>query len=482
MFYEDTQSLEENRICFNCIGETYLSNEVAKSGKKAKCDYCGSTDRTLSIKELSDKIETAFETHYSRTQRDPDGLQWAMMKDPEIPYDWAREGDPSDIAIMNAADIPSQAASDVQAILSSEHYDYDELESEFSDETHYEEIMPDDHEWERGWQDFQTSIKSEARFFSTVAQAQLDRLFANINAITTKQNTSLIVEAGPETELSFLYRARVFQSEDPLKSAMMRPDLELSAPPSHYASAGRMNAKGISVFYGATGVDTALAEVRPPVGSKVALARFKIIRPLRLLNLTLLSDVHVSGSIFDPEYAMRLGHKTFLRKLAGRMSRPVMPDDQDSEYLPTQAIADYLAANTALNIDGIIFPSAQTQTEGLNVVLFHKAARCNTITLPDGTELSADTWHMDDEGGAPDYRVFEEVPPEKEDQKGVGDKAKDTLPQFLHYLDDPDDDEREAALDIDLSSVRVHHVQAITIETCKFKVDRMRWTKNDDDF
>ena len=242
-----------------------------------------------------------------------------------------------------------------------------------------------------------------------------------------------------------------------------------------------MNAKGISVFYGATGGDTALAEVRPPVGSKVALARFKIIRPLRLLKLTLLSDVHVNGSIFDPEYAMRLGHKTFLRKLAGRMSRPVMPDDQDGEYLPTQAIADYLAANTALNIDGIIFPSAQTQTDDLNVVLFHKAARCNTITLPDGAELSAFTWQMDDEGGYPDYRVHVEVPPEKADEKVTGDKAKSALPQILHYLDDdPDNDEREAALEIDLPSMRVHHVQAIAIRTFSVEVDRERCSKNDD--
>ena len=43
-----------------------------------------------------------------------------------------------------------------------------------------------------------------------------------------------------------------------------------------------MNAKGISTFYGATNEDIALAEVRPPVGSQVAIARFDIIRPLLL--------------------------------------------------------------------------------------------------------------------------------------------------------------------------------------------------------
>ena len=39
-----------------------------------------------------------------------------------------------------------------------------------------------------------------------------------------------------------------------------------------------MNAQGIAVFYGAGDVETALAEVRPPVGSRVVTAEFEIIR------------------------------------------------------------------------------------------------------------------------------------------------------------------------------------------------------------
>ena len=32
----------------------------------------------------------------------------------------------------------------------------------------------------------------------------------------------------------------------------------------------------------------------------------------------------------------------FLRSLSGRITRPVMPDDEPFEYLATQAIADFL--------------------------------------------------------------------------------------------------------------------------------------------
>lgn len=39
-----------------------------------------------------------------------------------------------------------------------------------------------------------------------------------------------------------------------------------------------MNARGVSVFYGANDPTAAIAEVRPPVGSQVAVAQFEIIR------------------------------------------------------------------------------------------------------------------------------------------------------------------------------------------------------------
>jgi hypothetical protein len=65
----------------------------------------------------------------------------------------------------------------------------------------------------------------------------------------------------------------------------------------------------------------------------------------------------------------------FLRSLSDRMARPVIPDDQDFEYLPTQAATDFLASNTTVPLDGIVFPSVQVDGKGRNVILFHKASR-----------------------------------------------------------------------------------------------------------
>jgi len=62
---------------------------------------------------------------------------------------------------------------------------------------------------------------------------------------------------------------------------MERPDIEIGPPPPARAMAGRMNARGIAVFYGALDAATAVAEVRPPSGSKVLVGRFEILRTSR---------------------------------------------------------------------------------------------------------------------------------------------------------------------------------------------------------
>jgi len=481
MAHLPVEKLKEKIICADCVSEEYLSAEIARDGTERVCDYCGESAQSYTLEELARRIGQAFDEHFTRTRSEPDGFEWAMQKDPELNYSWEREGEQTIYAIMNAADISEDAAGDIQTILADECGDLemDQMgeEAPFAEDAHYEEIMPGDEEWQEGWRLFERTIKSEARFFSRTAAAQLSALFDDIDQLRTRANEALVVGAGPGTELRELYRARTFQSEDRLRAALMRPDRELGAPPPSIAAAGRMNAKGISTFYGATEPHIALAEVRPAVGSQVAITRFEIVRPLCLLDLNRLEQLSENGSIFDPGYARRLGRMMFLRKLTGRLSRPVMPDDQENEYLPTQAIADYLATEGKVPLDGIIFPSVQAGNEGVNVVLFQKASRTEEFKIPQGTVLSADTWSDTADGPERDYIVIEEVPPEQEKSAA------------LSFCDPPaidwtewsgSDDDRRITLKVDLASIKVHIVEAVEFKTTEHTVKRHRWAKVDE--
>ena len=78
-------------------------------------------------------------------------------------------------------------------------------------------------------------------------------------------------------------------------------------------------------------------------------------------------------------------------RMSDRITRPVMPNDEPSDYLITQAIADYLAGQAGL--DGILYPSAQVANakKSKNIALFHPSSRVEPLELPPGTELSART-------------------------------------------------------------------------------------------
>ena len=486
MSIEDSEELEDKRVCCNCVGEHYLCALIEDTGLKGQCGYCGRAGATIPLEELAGHVESAFEEHYSRTATEPDPLEYTMMK--ECGFDWEREGDPTLDAISNAIEDDGAVAQDVQVFLEEKHYDIDLAqmmeESEFDSEVHYEKIMPGDGRWQAKWNSFERTIKAEARFFNRVGAEQLSELFDNIDGMRTNQGKPLIIDAGPNADLQHLYRARVFQDDEQLEAAMKHPDKELSSPPSRFARSGRMNADGISVFYGATSINTALTEVRPPVGSKVATARFEIIRDIRLLDLTSLQKVRETGSIFDPSYAYRLGRMMFLQKLTDRICRAVMPNDEKTEYLPTQAIADYLATAGKVPLDGILFPSAQDTRDELNVVLFHKAAKCKEIDVPKGTEFYVSTYtedeDMEDEDGfQPSYSVTEEIPPEKEPSK---DNASLDFSDILNLpplsnFNELYFDGREETLSIDLESMKVHVVEAVKIYASEYEVSRDRRTK-----
>lgn len=301
-------------------------------------------------------------------------------------------------------------------------------------------------------------------------------VFGCIDQLDTIDGHPLIVEAGPGRTIHELYRARVFQSDDKSADALGRPDLRLGSPPWEHATAGRMNARGISVFYAARQDKVAIAEVRPPVGSRVAVARLDIIRPVRLLDLTAFAKVHETGSIFDPSFGRTLERAYFLRSLVKRMIRPVMPDDEVFDYLATQAVADFLASENNPTVDGIIFPSAQV-FDGHNIVLFHKAAGVLPLELPKGTKISVSLADGTEEGYEPNYYVSEKVPaaPTKSDNPENQDMVWPS-PFSTTPFGETVNSSEVATLRVDPGSIMVHHVNWVEYNCTPFQVTRHRFS------
>ncbi len=390
MGYAEAREAEDKRLCAACVADDHLKALMAADGVQASCDYCQQDEPTLTISEIADRVEAIFDAHFVRSSSQPDAFQAAMLMDRESDYEWERSGEPVADVIAEILRAEPEPADDVQAVLDDRHSEWDDQdETEFHADSRYVEKRIDDSEWQLAWDRFETELKTETRLLTRTGLTRLEAVFGGLEDLRTWRNGALIVEAGPGTPYATAYRARAFQSEDKLEEALVRPDLHLGPPPQRLAAAGRMNFQNIAAFYGATDVETALAEVRPPVGSNVAVVQFEIARPLRLLDLTAVTATAAHGSYFDPGYVEFSRRVKFLKRLAERMTLPVMPDDVLSEYLPTQTIANYLEHILEPPLDGIVFPSSQIETSsGLNIVLFRKAARVESLEPKDGIELT----------------------------------------------------------------------------------------------
>lgn len=323
------------------------------------------------------------------------------------------------------------------------------------------------------WRKFENLLKTEARFFSRTMAKRLASIFDGIDELQTRDGRPLVVDAGPDTDFHALYRARVFQSNDKLEAALDRPDIHLGPPLAPWAAAGRINARGISVFYGANNQRTAIAELRPSVGSLVAVAQFKIIRKLRLLDLTALGDVPVTASIADFGLAGRKETALFLRSLNERITRPAMPDGEPFEYLATQAIADFLATEASVSMDGIVFPSVQAAGDALNVVLFRKAARVAAMNVPEGAGFGASTGRWAEDGWVDDYEVVEKVSPLHENRRATGYSTFGAIAEVMPP-DPRDSSWRCVSLRVVPETMEVHRIKRVEFATEEFTVKRQR--------
>jgi hypothetical protein len=135
-------------------------------------------------------------------------------------------------------------------------------------------------------------------------------------------------------------------------------------PRPHRAREGRANPKGISYFYAATHEKTAIAEVRPWIGSYVSVAQFKLTRAIRVVDCVSKGrDQNIIYGESEPEPAER--EREVWKDIDRAFSRPVTPGEDTADYAPTQVLAEFFRQN---GLDGVGYGSSLGP--GHNVVLF----------------------------------------------------------------------------------------------------------------
>ncbi|MCL1633066.1 RES domain-containing protein [Luteimonas sp. SX5] len=451
----------DSRICGDCISDAFLKAEIAKSARDdEECSYCSKIKPTIEMNDLAERVDNVISLFFESTTGDE--LPWA---------NYEPTGNPLDEVVGELLGAEEDVVNDVVELLSEGWFDRDSLEKKYGDDPHFVENTRFEQPLSEAWRKMEHSLKTAARHIDPKATVLLESVFGQVVEDRTYTEKPVIVEVGPGTEIEHLFRARVFQTEDALEKALSHPERHIGPPPSEIAVAGRMNARGISVFYGATDQQIAIAEVRPPVGSYAAMGKFQITRKLRLLDLYELNAVVVDPrmSMFDPSCASAMTRSQFLGTLAEKLVMPVMPELQDRDYLITQVIADFLATHPTLELDGILFPSAQhaltkRNIPGRNVILFNKASKV-AYSDHDFGNTRANLWDVDDDGARFQPMIWTEQDTE----------PKPPRPPFLIPAD-----RIEPTLELDRESLEIFEIKAIQYGTFSHAVEHKVVSKRDD--
>ena len=164
-------------------------------------------------------------------------------------------------------------------------------------------------------------------------------------------NTVLATNRNRDTEIakeSIWWRAqlgvdyRTFQDiEEPVGF-----EEERMRPLRNQAREGRANSAGIPVLYLASELDTSIAEVRPWIGSRISVARFRVLRDLKTIDLS----VKHGKTVLDFLSPMQLMGKANIdaetredvvwSRIDNAFSEPVSQDESSADYVPTQILSE----------------------------------------------------------------------------------------------------------------------------------------------
>jgi hypothetical protein len=348
--------------CEQCFADDLLKERIQHDGAEGDCEVCGSASVScIEASELSPDFEglvdlyepIEYGTHFHK-EFGPDAWEISDTLPTCIEQDgWGVFSD--DLSDSQRCDLLDE----IRQI--SRHHDSDDTPSGEAVWT-----SPEHRFWhvseEEVWQGFCDHIKYRRRFIHGDAYTDL------FVSSPSEWLPSFLREVEKDMdEGTRLFRCRRL---DPPDDDAPYPDNKMGAPPREVAASGRANAPGIVVLYAAQERETAIGEMRASVRARITVAELRTMKQLVLADLESMPFI---PSPFTPlpsgDFTLRelVVQNRFLRCVNSALSRPVQPHEKETEYVPTQYVAevvdpDVVEINSVTELVEITAVSCESRT------------------------------------------------------------------------------------------------------------------------
>jgi len=354
----------DRTVCPSHVGDSVLKAAIQDNLSEPTCSYCdvsGSATEPVAapldalLEPFMVGVRSLYEPYEGPVT--PSVSDWLMMGDADV-TDVVQEV--FELATIGGDQPPYELKCDVADALVVDHWARRE----------WQRLSPSEALW-YSWESFKELVKHETRFFFMTTLEDPDgderlnpaRFFPELVNVLAS-NPAIFPVSCP----SPLFRGRMFPTKrTPAEMEQLGTAEQLGSPPESRASANRMSPAGISMFYGATDLETAIAEIGAHSPDAYAVTgQFVPMRDIRLVDLTHLPKL---PSIFDPTQRLAYHVAKFLSQFVEDLGQSIVLDGREHiEYVPTQVFTEYLRLSFPGRVDGLMFKS--TQGPGSNVVVF----------------------------------------------------------------------------------------------------------------
>lgn len=376
-------------VCANCVEDSFLKKKIAEKITPNKCDYCckANGNGAAPLTTIMGPIESALFDHF-------------------MPLDTIGAAEEGDKAIQEECVTTAEAL--LALPLKCDELLFNDVSGSIANalyEDAWIENTPNFYGVRNSmlfsWGKFVQLAKHRVRFFLTSIAPRYHFSFEHPPAEFLNKIGQTVTDIGLINTLDageILFRVRYWPNDKDNSWPPKNCAKEMGAPPNNKALSQRMSPAGISYMYLAKEEATALAEVANKPPCQMAIAYFKLLRKLQILDLSQPLEL---PSVFDENRRSERELLSFISDFADAISEPVQKDGREHiDYVPTQIVSEYFAKvfkvaqmKDGKPLDGVAYKSA-VRPGGTNIVLFPpQKERISAFLEFSGAELvNFDHW------------------------------------------------------------------------------------------
>ena len=356
----------EKYVCTHHFNDKYLNQYIQENSEDGICSYCHRKGRVIDMSVLADHIKKRISIFFNDIDSECLPLASTYFDDDEEEIPGIKRV--GCFAAPEQAEVyedTSEMMEDLGLHTECEKLNED-MDHLFEDDMWIKKDPFElwwDEEKERQWKEFSKNVKHLHRYTFWTA---LHDDAGNKEDILTDLNDCICNSKTIFASLPIgtrIYRTRSLNHKLDDRFGFK----DITSAPAASAGQCRMSPAGISMFYGAFDIETAIEEsIKSKDEICLVVGEFSTIRELKVVDLTKLPQ---NISFWMDNWQ---GY-SFLKAFHKDITQPLHADEKEEiEYVPSQIFTEYLRwmfkDKSGKNIDGLIYQSCKTKNA--NIVLF----------------------------------------------------------------------------------------------------------------